>query len=109
MCVCVCVCVCRSPDWKEAVRWYRTALETPLPHQNDEEDSMMSEPDYLLLSQLAKLLGEGGHELGGPDHQEAGDCYQQAADAAMAAMKGKLANRFYQLAEEEWSKVPDDT
>lgn len=38
------------------------------------------------------------------DHQKAGDYYQQAADIAMEEMKGKLANKYYMMAEEEWSK-----
>ena len=49
----------------------------------------------------------GGHGLES-DCQKAGDLYTQAADAAMAAMKGKMANKFYMLAEEAWAEVPDE-
>ena len=98
----------RSPDWQQAVRWYKAALDTPL-SEEEEDNTALTDPDYLLLSQLARLLAEGGQGLGSADHQQAGDCYQQAADAAMAAMKGRLATRYYQLAEEEWGQLPDDS
>lgn len=35
----------------------------------------------------------------------AGELYTAAADAAMASMKGRLANKFYALAEESWAEV----
>lgn len=35
----------------------------------------------------------------------AGDLYNEAAEAAMAAMKGRLANTFYMLAEECYSEM----
>ncbi len=38
------------------------------------------------------------------DCQRAGELYSQAADDAMASMKGKMANKFYMLAEEVWSE-----
>ena len=47
----------------------------------------------------------GGYGLD-TDYQAAGDYYQQAADEAMELMKGKLANKYYMLAEEAWSNVP---
>ena len=41
----------------------------------------------------------GGHGLT-RDCQKAGEYYSQAAEAATAAMKGRLASRYYMLAEE---------
>lgn len=35
----------------------------------------------------------------------AGDLYNEAAEAAMAAMKGRLANTFYMLAEECYTEM----
>ena len=35
----------------------------------------------------------------------AGELYSEAADCAMAAMNGRLANKFYMLAEEAWSNM----
>ena len=37
------------------------------------------------------------------DYEKAGQYYQEAADLAMEEMKGKLANKYYILAEEAWS------
>lgn len=36
-----------------------------------------------------------------------GDLYTQAAEAAMAAMKGRLANQYYQKAEEAWAQMEE--
>ena len=36
-----------------------------------------------------------------------GELYTEAADAAMAAMKGRLANKYYALAEEAWAQVEE--
>lgn len=47
-------------------------------------------------------VGEYGLKV---DYQKAGDYYQEAADLAMEEMKGKLANKYYMLAEEAWSYV----
>ena len=33
--------------------------------------------------------------------------YTNAADAAMAAMKGRMANKYYALAEEAWAQVEE--
>ena len=37
-----------------------------------------------------------------------GELYTEAADGAMAAMKGRMANKYYALAEEAWAECPDD-
>ena len=50
------------------------------------------------------LSGELKH---GKDSQRSGDLYSQAADAAMASMKGKLANKYYMLAEEAWGEIEE--
>lgn len=36
-----------------------------------------------------------------------GDLYSQAAEAAMEAMKGRLANQYYQKAEEAWAQMQE--
>ena len=37
-----------------------------------------------------------------------GDLYNEAAEAAMAAMKGKLSNKFFMLAEECYGEMDED-
>ena len=42
------------------------------------------------------------------DPSKAGDLYNLAAESAMACMKGKLANKYYMLAEEAYSLLADE-
>ena len=42
------------------------------------------------------------------DPTKAGDLYNLAAESAMACMKGKLANKYYMLAEEAYSLLADE-
>ena len=42
------------------------------------------------------------------DPTKAGDLYNLAAESAMACMKGKLANKYYMLAEEAYSLLEDE-
>lgn len=88
--------------------WYRKFLDTPINgSESDVSCCSQTDPDYTILSCLAEMYRSGGHGLES-DCQKAGDLYTQAADAAMAAMKGKLANKFYMLAEEAWAEVPEE-
>lgn len=60
-------------------------------------------PTYVLLAKLGDLYLNGGHGLE-KDPSTAGDYFTQAGDAAMAAMKGKMANKYYMRAEEAWAE-----
>ena len=66
-----------------------------------------ADPDHIILSRMAEMYRSGGHGLE-KDPQKSGNLYTEAAEAAMNAMKGKLANKFYMLAEEAWAEVPED-
>ncbi len=57
----------------------------------------------MLLAKLGDLYLNGGHGLK-KDPSTAGDYFTQAGDAAMAAMKGKMANKYYMRAEEAWAE-----
>ena len=61
------------------------------------------QPAYVLLAKLGELYLKGGHGLE-KDPSAAGDYLTQAGDAAMAAMKGKMANKYYMQAEEAWAE-----
>lgn len=73
---------------------------------NEEGEECLSEHDYSLLARMAEMHMQGGCGLG-KDPQEAGELYTQAAESAMSAMKGKLSNKYYILAEEAWSEVAE--
>ncbi|XP_005405140.1 PREDICTED: eukaryotic elongation factor 2 kinase isoform X2 [Chinchilla lanigera] len=96
----------RCRDWLEALHWYRTALETTDCDEGGEFDGMQGEPRYALLAREAEMLLTGGCGLG-RDPQRSGDLYTQAAEAAMEAMKGRLASRYYEKAEEAWACMED--
>ena len=64
-------------------------------------------PDYIITARLAEMYRSGGHQLE-RDPNKAGELYTQAAEVAMESMKGKLANKYYILAEEAWGEVEDD-
>jgi len=62
------------------------------------EGSSMQDPVYLLLARLAAMYAQGGNGLP-QDTDKAYELYQKAAEAAMAATKGRLANKYYEMAE----------
>lgn len=103
----------RTQDYSEAVRWYQRALECTTDSSVDDGDSVFgsemtpADPDHIILSRMAEMYRSGGHGLE-KDPQKSGNLYTEAAEAAMNAMKGKLANKFYMLAEEAWAEVPED-
>ncbi|XP_004705791.1 eukaryotic elongation factor 2 kinase isoform X1 [Echinops telfairi] len=96
----------RSRDWLEALHWYNTALETTDCDENGEYDGMQDEPRYALLAREAEMLFTGGCRLP-KDPQRSGNLYTEAAEAAMEAMKGRLANQYYQKAEEAWAQMEE--
>ncbi|XP_036923175.1 eukaryotic elongation factor 2 kinase isoform X5 [Sturnira hondurensis] len=94
----------RSQDWPEALHWYNAALDTTDCDEGGEYDGIQDEPRYVLLAREAAMLSEGGFRLE-KDPQRSGDLYTQAAEAAMEAMKGRLANQYYEKAEEAWAQM----
>ncbi|KAK7502009.1 hypothetical protein BaRGS_00006761 [Batillaria attramentaria] len=97
----------RSRSWEDAVHWYDEALHTEQHDESGEFDSTMEDPPYLLMARQAEIYLEGGYGLE-KDPQTAGDLYTQAAEAATEAMKGRLANKYFMLAEEAWAQVEDE-
>ena len=101
----VCVSFLRPRSWQEATRWYEQAI---LVVQEEEigENPLLLDSNYQLYAKQAALYRAGGFGLA-KDPQNAGDLYSTAGDEAMAAMKGKLANKYYALAEEAWGEVEE--
>uniref|UniRef100_A0A8C6IAK4 Eukaryotic elongation factor 2 kinase n=1 Tax=Mus spicilegus TaxID=10103 RepID=A0A8C6IAK4_MUSSI len=96
----------RCQDWSEALHWYNTALETTDCDEGGEYDGIQDEPQYALLAREAEMLLTGGFGLD-KNPQRSGDLYTQAAEAAMEAMKGRLANQYYEKAEEAWAQMEE--
>lgn len=96
----------RVQDWKEALYWYNAALNMTDYDEGGEYDGTQDEPRYLLLAREAEMLMTGGFRLK-KDPQRSGELYTEAAEAAMEAMKGRLANQYYQKAEEAWAMMEE--
>uniref|UniRef100_UPI00398F85BE eukaryotic elongation factor 2 kinase isoform X2 n=1 Tax=Pristiophorus japonicus TaxID=55135 RepID=UPI00398F85BE len=96
----------RTRDWKGALHWYNAALNMTDYDEGGEYDGTGDEPKYCLLAREAEIHMIGGFGVE-PDPQKAGDLFTEAADAAMADMKGRLANQYYQQAEEAWALMEE--
>ncbi|XP_056390767.1 eukaryotic elongation factor 2 kinase isoform X2 [Hyla sarda] len=96
----------RLQDWQEALFWYNSALNMTDYDEGGEYDGTQDEPKYMLLAREAEMLITGGFNLE-KDPQRSGDLYTEAAEAAIEAMKGRLANQYYQKAEEAWALMEE--
>ncbi|XP_040295304.1 eukaryotic elongation factor 2 kinase isoform X2 [Bufo bufo] len=96
----------RLQDWQEALFWYNAALNMTDYDEGGEYDGTQDEPKYLLLAREAEMLLTGGFKLE-KDPQRSGELYTEAAEAAIEAMKGRLANQYYQKAEEAWALMEE--
>lgn len=65
----------------------------------------MDDPPYLLLARQAEIWLNG--EAGQKDADRAGTLFSKAAESATMCMKGKLATKYYMLAEEAWAACDD--
>jgi len=96
----------RAKSYAEAVHWYEKAYQAHEDESGD-YDGTMCTPQHILRSKMAEMYLEGGFELD-KDPSYAGELYNEAAEDAMAAMKGKMANKYYALAEEAYAQVEED-
>ncbi|XP_068610487.1 eukaryotic elongation factor 2 kinase isoform X2 [Brachionichthys hirsutus] len=96
----------RKQDWQEALHWYDSALNMTDFDEGGDFDGTQDDPRYLLLAREAEMFMEGGFKLAA-DPQRAGDLFTEAAETAMAAMKGRLANKYYMKAEEAWALMEE--
>ena len=75
---------------------------------NEEFGECAEKPSYQILARLAEIWLTGYEEENiRKDPLKAGEFYNLAAESAMSCMKGKLANRYYMLAEEAYSQCED--
>lgn len=95
-------------DLDKALYWY----ESVIAYDEDEggcdtEEMSLDDPLYILLARSAEIWLSGELQVD-RDPNKAGELYNQAAEVAMACMKGKLANKYYMMAEEAWSQVEEE-
>lgn len=92
----------RECSWVEAAKWYQNAIDVV--YENDDpQNTLFTDPNYVLYAKQAYLYQQGGHGLD-KQPQMAGELYSAAGDLALAATKGKLANKYFALAEEVWAE-----
>ena len=94
-------------SWAEASRLYEAVIQAMADNQSTEGTETVqftADPLYKLYARVAELYSEGGHGME-RDPQKAGDMYTSAAEQALHDMKGKLANKYYALAEEVWGEL----
>jgi len=84
----------RKADPGEAMAWYSKAVEAG------------TDQVYLAQARMAELLLKGVDNVD-RNPLRAGELYTEAAEAAMEDMKGKLANKYYMLAEEAWAECEE--
>ncbi|CAF1021842.1 unnamed protein product [Didymodactylos carnosus] len=101
-----------NQDWKKAVDYYERYVylrEIEMNPLIDDEDSgtgaesgIVSHGQYDTIARIAYLYKTGGHNLR-VDHKKAGELFNKAADLAIVSMKGRLANKYYQEAEQSFA------
>ncbi|KAK3089352.1 hypothetical protein FSP39_002962 [Pinctada imbricata] len=97
----------REISWEDSVYWYEQAVKTDDHDEGGEYDCTMHDPIYQLQAKQADMYLKGGHGLD-KDPQKAGDLYNEAAEGALAAMKGKLSNKYFMLAEEAYGEMEEE-
>lgn len=85
----------RKRSWQDALHWYKALLDV----SKDCNEELTVYPVYKIYERMAEMFREGSFSLE-KDLARSSDLYSCAAEAAIKAMKGKLANRYYMLAEE---------
>ncbi|XP_066292010.1 eukaryotic elongation factor 2 kinase-like isoform X2 [Branchiostoma lanceolatum] len=96
----------REIDWIEATRWYSQAVSQSGEDEEGCYDATMEDPAYVLMAKEAELYRQGGHGLE-RDPERAAELYNEAAELAMAAMKGRLASKYFMFAEECWGEMEE--
>ncbi|VDK33917.1 unnamed protein product [Taenia asiatica] len=106
--------------WAEAISWYRRAIEnagiTVPGGACDADEGCDAEGNYdsaedlspvhRLLARLAEMYEVGGHGLQA-DLTMAGDLYTEAAEAATQQTDGRLAAKYFELADEAYAKAEE--
>uniref|UniRef100_A0A0N4ZXS7 Eukaryotic elongation factor 2 kinase n=1 Tax=Parastrongyloides trichosuri TaxID=131310 RepID=A0A0N4ZXS7_PARTI len=95
----------KKTDWSKAMYWYEKALEYYVLDDYDIESNNINKkdmtfvcPQYEILAKMAQMFNEGRFGLD-RNGNEAYNLYTEAAECAMEAMKGKLATKYYELAD----------
>lgn len=102
----------RHVNWSMACDFYKRVLDLS-DEEASSEDSGYSgdisnecEPSYTILARLAEMFMQGGVNFD-RDLNQAAKYYSQAAEKATLFGKGRLANKYYMLAEQATSGMDE--
>ncbi|XP_063685588.1 eukaryotic elongation factor 2 kinase-like isoform X2 [Bolinopsis microptera] len=90
-------------NWVKAEKYYRKYTEC----SSAGSDMDTHEPTYQILAKIAEMFQHGGHGLN-KDPLKSGYLFTEAAETAMSAMNGRLANKWFMLAEEVWAECEEE-
>jgi len=93
-----------NPD--QALYWYESIIALDEDEGGDTEEMSFKYPPYVMVAKSAELWYSGVLKQG-RNPKKAGELFNQAAEIAMSSMKGKLANKYYTLAEEAWGRAEE--
>jgi elongation factor 2 kinase len=100
----------RTKSYEKAVHYLEKAMACDEGEEEEQSEAslcVVDTPRYAIHSTMAQLFRTGGFGLE-KNPMKAGDLYNEAAEEAMEQAKGKLANKFYMLAEEAWAEVEEE-
>ena len=97
-------------SFSKALFWYEEVQEADERAAEDgkEQEWGMVDPPYCILARQAEIWLMDDVQDVNKDPNRAGELYNMAAESAMACMKGKLANKYYMLAEEAYGQVEEE-
>jgi len=91
-------------DWKKASKYFEKYCSESI---NSTDSYSSYEPMYKVLALCADMLATGGHGLV-KNPLRSGELYTEAAESAMCSGQGRLANKWYMLAEEVWAECEEE-
>ncbi|RNA05755.1 eukaryotic elongation factor 2 kinase isoform X5 [Brachionus plicatilis] len=92
----------REIDWFRAIEYYRKIIGNSSEDRGLDDGfydiSTECEPVYTILARMGEMHMEGSHGIE-QNYTEAADLFNEAAELAMQNGKGRLANKYFDLAE----------
>lgn len=86
-------------DWPTACDYYQQVIDMCQDEEPGASEDPTEEPSYAILARMAEMYMKGGENLD-VDYVQANELYSLAAEKATLFGKGRMANKYYMLAEE---------
>ena len=95
--------IAKALYWYEEIQEYDQLVE----EDGSEPEWGLSDPPYLILARQAEIYLLENIDGVEKNPERSGELYNLAAESAMGCMKGKLANKYYMLAEEAYGQTEE--